>query len=39
MANEKSIAWGVPDWKNKDAYPNDDAMSLNAWRWEFDRHL
>ncbi len=25
--------WGLPDWRNPDAYP--DSLSENQWRWEF----
>ena len=26
---------GIPDWKDKDAYPAPDELSMNEWRWEF----
>lgn len=30
--------WNVPDWKDASAYPADDeALSQDAWRWEFIR--
>ena len=36
MAHDMTEDWGVPNWKNKDAYPmEDDTLGLNAWRWEF----
>ena len=25
---------GIPDWKDKDAYPAPDELSMNEWRWE-----
>jgi hypothetical protein len=29
--------WGVPDWRDKDAYPKPDDLRLDEWRWEFER--
>ncbi|MEN8197814.1 MAG: DUF6499 domain-containing protein, partial [Pseudomonadota bacterium] len=26
---------GIPDWKDKDAYPAPDELSMDEWRWEF----
>ena len=27
--------WGIPDWRNQDAYPHHDQLSQEEWRWEF----
>jgi hypothetical protein len=27
--------WGVPDWRDKDAYPKPDDLRLDEWHWEF----
>ena len=29
--------WGVPDWRDKDAYPKPDDLTFDEWRWEFQR--
>lgn len=29
--------WGIPDWRDKAAYGDVGAWSLNRWRWEFFR--
>jgi hypothetical protein len=29
--------WGIPDWREAEAYGNTNRWSLNRWRWEFYR--
>lgn len=29
--------WGVPDWRNADAYPQPQDLTIDEWRWEFTR--
>lgn len=31
--------WGVPDWRNADAYPKPDELSDRLWRWQFIRRM
>ena len=29
--------WGVPDWRNSEAYPRPEELDLTGWRWQFVR--
>ena len=33
--NDQCEDWGVPDWRDADAYPKPNELKLDEWRWEF----
>ena len=33
--NNQREDWGVPDWRDGDAYPKSNELKLDEWRWEF----
>lgn len=33
--NNQREDWGVPDWRDADAYPKPNELTLDEWRWEF----
>ena len=37
VVSPASIEWGVPDWRDKDAYGDVESWTIARWRWEFCR--